>query len=76
MQQPLIHYAIIVAYFIFIVSKGVRHSKDIADKIIYLYKNPELLKQISMRNLQDAEKFDWNNIIDHYIDLYKSTVST
>jgi len=53
-----------------------RDSKDVADKIIYLYKNPELLKQISMRNLQDAKKFYWDNIIDYYIDLYKSTVST
>ena len=52
-----------------------RNPKDVADKIIYLYKNPELRKQISIKNLQDAEKFDWENIIDHYIDLYKSTVS-
>jgi len=53
-----------------------RNSKDVADKIIYIYKNPGLRKQIWKRNLQDAKKFDWNNIIDHYIDLYKAMAST
>jgi len=49
-----------------------RNSKDVADKVIYLYKNPELRKQISNRNLQNAKKFDWNNIINQYVKLYES----
>jgi glycosyltransferase involved in cell wall biosynthesis len=49
-----------------------REPKDVADKIIYLYKNPELQRQISRQNLRDAKKLDWNKITDQYIDLYQS----
>lgn len=36
MQHPFIQYAIIAAYFIFIVTKGVRHSKDISSSDDFL----------------------------------------
>ena len=49
-----------------------RSLNDVAEKIIYLYKNPELRREISKNNMQDAKKFEWNNIIVQYVDLYKS----
>lgn len=52
-----------------------REPQDVADKIVYLYKNRELQKRISKRNLQDVKKFDWNNIVDQYLDLYESIIS-
>ena len=49
-----------------------RNPEDVAKKIIYLYKNPDLRREISKNDIQDAEIFDWNNIVDQYIDLYDS----
>ena len=51
-----------------------RNSQDVADKIVYLYKNQELQKQISIRNLQDVKKFDWAKIVNKYIKLYEKAL--
>ena len=48
-----------------------RNPKDVAEKIIYLYTNPELRREISENNIQDAERFNWDNIINQYIELYQ-----
>lgn len=51
----------------FFVQKDI---KDIVDKIIYIYNRPDLRRKISLNNLQDTKKFDWNNIVDKYIEVY------
>lgn len=51
-----------------------RDPNDVAEKILYLYKNPELRREISKNNRADVKKYDWNNIVDRYIDLYKSLI--
>lgn len=49
-----------------------RNPDDVAEKILYLYKNSELRRGISKNNIQDVKKFDLNNIINQYNDLYRS----
>jgi len=49
-----------------------RNPGDVAEKILYLYKNSELRREISKNNIQDVKNFDWNNIVNQYIDLYRS----
>ena len=51
-----------------------RKTNDVAEKIVYLYKNPQLREKISRNNLQDAKRYDWNNIVNKYIELYKTIV--
>jgi len=50
-----------------------RSTKDFVNKIFYIYNNPKICKQISINNLQTIKKFDWNNIITQYIELYEKT---
>ena len=45
--------------------------KLIAKKIIEIYKRPVLRRKISMENLRQVERFDWNNVVDQYIFLYQ-----
>lgn len=49
-----------------------RDPKDIANKIIHLYENPELRKELCRNNIEDAKKYDWNNIVDKYLASYRS----
>lgn len=51
-----------------------RTPEDLAEKIIYLYKNYELRKEISKNNINDSKKFDWDNIVNRYIELYESVI--
>ena len=51
-----------------------RKATDVAEKILYLYKNSKLREQISKNNVQDAKRFDLYKITDQYIDLYKSAI--
>jgi glycosyltransferase involved in cell wall biosynthesis len=50
-----------------------RDPDALAEKILYVYKNPEIRKQISINNLHDIKKYDWNIIVEQYIELYKET---
>ena len=49
-----------------------RDPNDVVEKILYLYKNPDLRKEISRNNLQDVKRFDWGNIVDKYLELYET----
>lgn len=51
-----------------------RNPKSIAEAVVYLYKNKEVYERISRRNLKSVELFDWDNIIDKYIELYKTLI--
>jgi len=53
------------------------NSNQVAGAILDLYKyeNHDLQKEISKNNMQDVKKFDWDKIVDQYIDLYKVTLS-
>ena len=49
-----------------------RDHEDIASKILHLYKNPELRKKLCRNNIEDTKKYDWSNIVDKYLALYRS----
>jgi glycosyltransferase involved in cell wall biosynthesis len=49
-----------------------RDPHKIAEKIIFIMENPELRKQISNKNIQDAKMYQWDTIADQYIQLYTS----
>ena len=48
------------------------NENEIANAILRLYNNEDLRKEISKNNVQDAERLDWDNIVDQYRDLYRS----
>jgi len=50
------------------------NSDEVADAILYLYKNEDVRKQISQNNLEDIKNFDWGFIVDEYIDFYRKTL--
>ena len=52
-----------------------RNPRDIAEKILYLYKNPKLIERFFKNNIEDTKKFDWNRIVDQYISLYRSVIN-
>lgn len=43
----------------------------VAEAILYLYENDDVRQAMSENNLRDVAGFDWTNIIQRYIDLYK-----
>ncbi|WP_286859132.1 glycosyltransferase family 4 protein [Methanosaeta sp. UBA356] len=45
--------------------------EDIAEKVVYLYENRDVRNKISYTNCKYVKRFDWDKIIDLYIDLYK-----
>ena len=51
-----------------------RDPNSIAKAVIYLFKNKELCKNISLNNLNDVKKFDWEKIVDDYVELYKRCI--
>lgn len=51
-----------------------RNPEDIAEKILYLYKNNWVKNKISKNNFKDAKKFDWNEITDKYIEIYQTLI--
>ena len=46
--------------------------EQIAEAIIRLYRNKDLRQEMSQNNLTDVASFDWTNIVQQYINLYKS----
>jgi glycosyltransferase involved in cell wall biosynthesis len=44
---------------------------QIAEAILYLYRNENIRKEMSQSNLQDVARFDWSHIVDQYIGFYK-----
>jgi len=46
--------------------------EQIAEAIIRLYRNKDLRQEMSQNNLTDVAYFDWTNIVQQYINLYKS----
>lgn len=48
---------------------------QIAKAVLSLYKNESLRKEMSQNNLQDVVKFDWDLIVDQYVDLYRKTLN-
>lgn len=51
-----------------------RDPQRIAEKIIVLMNNQNILINISKNNIQYAKKFQWNNIADQYIKAYKQII--
>ena len=51
-----------------------RDPNSIADAVVYLFKNKDLYEKISQSNLKSVRSFDWNNIINEYIELYKTLI--
>jgi len=49
-------------------------SGQIANAILYLLGNADIRREISRNNLQDVARFDWNLIIDRYIDTYRQVL--
>jgi len=47
---------------------------QIAEAILYLHANKDARQEMSENNLKDVVRFDWSNIIDLYIGLYKSII--
>lgn len=45
---------------------------QIAEAIIRLYEHEEVRKEMSENNLKDVVRFDWSNVIELYIGLYKT----
>lgn len=52
-----------------------RNSDEIANAILYLYKNENKREEMKKNNIQDVKKFDWNTITDKYIDVYKKILA-
>lgn len=50
------------------------NSDEVADAILYLYKNEDLRKDMGRNNLEDIKKFNWNPIVDKYIEVYKNEI--
>jgi len=48
------------------------NSEDIAEKVVYLYENPDVRNKISHANCKYVKRFKWDEIIKLYIDLYRS----
>lgn len=46
-------------------------SGQIAEAILYLYRNKGLRGEISRNNLEDITRFDWDHIVDQYLWSYK-----
>ena len=42
----------------------VKNSTDLSNKIIKLIEEPELVKNMSQKSLEMAQKFSWRNIIE------------
>jgi glycosyltransferase involved in cell wall biosynthesis len=51
-----------------------RDPKSIADAVVCLSKDKDLYEQISQANLKSVRSFDWNNIVNEYIELYKTLI--
>ena len=50
------------------------NPNKLAEAILCLYQNEDLRKKISQNNLQDAAKYDWNYIVNQYIDIYGDVI--
>jgi glycosyltransferase involved in cell wall biosynthesis len=48
------------------------NSDEIADAILYLYKNKDLRNEMGRNNLEDIKKYNWSPIVDKYIEVYKN----
>ncbi|NMC58881.1 MAG: glycosyltransferase family 4 protein [Candidatus Methanofastidiosa archaeon] len=50
--------------------------EDIAEKVVYLYENPDVRNKISYTNCKYVKRFDWDKIIGQYIYLYKYMIES
>lgn len=48
---------------------------EVARAILTLYKNKSLMETISKNNLKDIHKFEWDTIVDKYIETYNSLLN-
>ena len=46
----------------------------VAEAILYLYANKDARQEIGKNNLKDVVRFNWSNIIELYIGLYKTII--
>lgn len=44
---------------------------EVADAILKLYDDASLRREISENNLNDIHKFEWDKIVDQYIEIYR-----
>jgi len=49
-------------------------SDQIADAIVYLYRNDEVRQTMCQNNLHDVARWDWKDIIQRYMDLYRDVL--
>lgn len=49
-----------------------RDPESIADAVIYLSQNKDVYEAISQANMKSVKSFDWSNVINDYIELYKT----
>ena len=49
---------------------------QIAEAILYLYHNEDVRIEMGRHNTSDARKFDWDVIVDRYLDLYTQVSKT
>ncbi|MFC2005138.1 glycosyltransferase family 4 protein [Chloroflexota bacterium] len=50
--------------------------QQITEAILRLYKNESLRREMSQNNLRDVVKFDWNIIVEKYIEVYRELIGT
>ena len=48
---------------------------DVAEALLTLYNDKNLSEKISQNNLSDVKKFDWEQIIEVYIELYQRIIN-
>jgi glycosyltransferase involved in cell wall biosynthesis len=53
-----------------------RDPRAIAEAVVYLFKNKKVYEEMSLNNLNDAEKFDWKKIVNKYVEVYKTCTSS
>ena len=49
------------------------NAEDVAEAILYLYRNEDVRRHMGENNLQDSKKFAWDRIIDKYVENIEHT---
>lgn len=52
-----------------------RHPEDIAEKILFLLSNNEVLHRIAIQNKEEVKEYAWDNIIKEFEGIYSKALS-
>ena len=44
---------------------------QIAEAIVQLHRNEELRREMGSNSVRDAMNFDWNRVVDQYLEVYE-----